>query len=112
MPSSSTSAGRAAAASGSREGGAVMKLCQFEVPGAGRRVGVVEGAEVVDITARAAGVGSVLDLVRQGRTPAGVERLARRLARAPRRPRHPWSALDPAPRPRPARPPPPLHPPP
>jgi len=77
-----------------------MKLCQFEVPGAGRRVGVVEDAEVIDITARAAGVGSVLDLVRQGRTPAGVERLARRLARASRRPRHPWSALDRAPGPR------------
>jgi len=76
-----------------------MKLCQFEVPGTGLRIGVVEGDAVIDITARAAGVSSVLDLVRQGRTPTGLERLARRLARAPRRPRYPWSVLDRAPGP-------------
>ena len=74
-----------------------MKLCQFAVPGAGQRVGLVEGDSVIDITARGEGVTSVLELIRRGRTPAGIERLARRLGRGPRRPRQPWSALDRAP---------------
>jgi 2-dehydro-3-deoxy-D-arabinonate dehydratase len=75
-----------------------MKLCQFQAAGGARRVGVLDGDAVIDITAPRAGVRSVLDLVRQGRTPAGIERLARRLARAPRRPRHAWTGLDRAPR--------------
>jgi 2-dehydro-3-deoxy-D-arabinonate dehydratase len=75
-----------------------MKLCQFQIAGGGRRVGVVEGDTVIDITAPRAGVGSVLDLVTVGRTPAGIERLVRRLARAPRRPCHAWTALDRAPK--------------
>jgi 2-dehydro-3-deoxy-D-arabinonate dehydratase len=74
-----------------------MRLCQFQVPGGGPRVGVVEGDEVVDITAPREGVASALDLVVRGRTGAGIERLARRLARGGRRPRHPWAALDRAP---------------
>jgi 2-dehydro-3-deoxy-D-arabinonate dehydratase len=74
-----------------------MKLCQFQAAGL-RRVGVVDGDAVIDITAPRAGVSSVLDLVTRGRTPAGIERLARQLARAPRRPRYAWSALDRAPR--------------
>jgi 2-dehydro-3-deoxy-D-arabinonate dehydratase len=75
-----------------------MKLCQFEAPGGGRRVGVVDGEAVIDITAPRAGVGSVLELIITGRTPAGIERLARQLARTSRRPRHAWAALDRAPR--------------
>jgi 2-dehydro-3-deoxy-D-arabinonate dehydratase len=75
-----------------------MKLCQFQVAGGARRVGVVDGDTVVDITAPREGIGSTLDLVVAGRTAAGVERLARRLARGPRRPRHAWAALDRAPR--------------
>jgi 2-dehydro-3-deoxy-D-arabinonate dehydratase len=75
-----------------------MKLCQFQVAGAGRRVGVLDGDDVIDITAPRAGVGSVLDLLVAGRTPAGIERLARRLGREPRRRRHAWAALDRAPR--------------
>jgi 2-dehydro-3-deoxy-D-arabinonate dehydratase len=75
-----------------------MKLCQFQVAGGARRVGVVDGDAVIDITAPRAGVGSVLDLVARGRTAAGIERLAGRLARAPRRPRLAWAALDRAPR--------------
>jgi 2-dehydro-3-deoxy-D-arabinonate dehydratase len=74
-----------------------MKLCQFQAPGGARRVGVVDGDAVIDITAPRAGIASVLDLVVQGRTVAGVERLARRLARAPRRPRLAWAAIDRAP---------------
>jgi 2-dehydro-3-deoxy-D-arabinonate dehydratase len=70
-----------------------MRLCQFQTPRDGRRVGLVEGDEVVDLTSRAEGVGSVLDLVVRGRTPAGIERLARRLARG-RRPRLAWRELD------------------
>jgi 2-dehydro-3-deoxy-D-arabinonate dehydratase len=75
-----------------------MKLCQFQVAGGGRRVGVVDGEAVIDITAPRAGAGSVLDLIRAGRTPAGIERLARKLSRAPRRARYSWAVLDRAPR--------------
>jgi 2-dehydro-3-deoxy-D-arabinonate dehydratase len=73
-----------------------VKLCQFQGARGGRRVGVVEGDTVVDITAPREGVASVLDLIRRGRSARGIERLARRLARG-RRPRHPWRALDRAP---------------
>ena len=73
-----------------------MKLCQFQTV-AGRRVGVVEGETVVDITAPRAGAGSVLELIRTGRTGTGIERLARQLARGARRPRLAWAALDRAP---------------
>jgi 2-dehydro-3-deoxy-D-arabinonate dehydratase len=75
-----------------------MKLCQFQAPGGARRVGLLDGDTVVDITAPRAGIASVLDLVVRGRTAAGVERLARRLARAPRRARLAWATLDRAPR--------------
>jgi 2-dehydro-3-deoxy-D-arabinonate dehydratase len=77
-----------------------MRLCQFQVPGAGRRVGLVDGDAVVDITAPREGVTSVLDLLRRGRAPAGIERLARRLARPRARRRYAWVALDRAPGPR------------
>jgi len=53
-----------------------MKLCQFQTPRGGRRVGVVDGDAVVDITVAAERVTSVLDLVLRGRTPAGIERSA------------------------------------
>ena len=75
-----------------------MKLCQFQVAGGGRRVGVLDGDDVIDITAPRARVSSVLDLLITGRTPVGIERLARRLGREPRRRRHAWAALDRAPR--------------
>ncbi len=76
-----------------------MKLCQFQGPGGGRRVGLLDGDAVIDITARADGVESVGDLLLRGRTAAGMERLARRLARGRRR-RYPWRGLDRAPGPR------------
>jgi 2-dehydro-3-deoxy-D-arabinonate dehydratase len=60
---------------------------------------VVEDAGVVDITSRAARVASVLDLIVQGRSGAGVERLARGLARG-KRPRVALADLDRAPSPR------------
>jgi 2-dehydro-3-deoxy-D-arabinonate dehydratase len=71
-----------------------MRLCQFVLPGRGRRVGAVEGDAVVDITAPRRGIGSVLELLTRGRTAAGIERLARRLARERRRPRYAWADLD------------------
>ncbi len=77
-----------------------MKLCQVFVPGAGKRVGVVDPrGGVTDITAPGAEVRSVLDLIRLGRTPAGIDRLAARLARG-KRPRFTLPALDVAPSPR------------
>jgi len=75
-----------------------MKLCQFQAAGGGRRVGVLDGDAVIDITAPRAGAGSVLELVLTGKTATGIERLARQLSRAPRRPRHAWAALDRAPK--------------
>jgi 2-dehydro-3-deoxy-D-arabinonate dehydratase len=57
---------------------------------------MVEGDVVVDLTAPSLGIRSTLDLLRHGRTGAGVERLVRRLARG-RRPRHSWADLDRAP---------------
>jgi len=74
-----------------------MRLCQFQVPGAGRRVGVVDGDVVSDVTAPRDGVGSVLDLIVRGRTAAGVERLARRLAGGRACRRYAWRDLDCAP---------------
>src|SRR5207253_1362706 len=50
-----------------------MKLCQYFLPRGGKRVGVVEDGRVVDITSRPAKVASVLDLIVQGRSAAGVE---------------------------------------
>ena len=73
-----------------------MKLCQVQVAGR-RRVGLVDGETVVDITVPGERVVSVVDLLVRGRTPAGIERLARRLARGPRRPRYAWPTVDRAP---------------
>ena len=52
-----------------------MKLCQFQAAGGGRRVGVLDGDTVIDITAPRAGAGSVLDL-RPGRQDGGRDRAA------------------------------------
>jgi 2-dehydro-3-deoxy-D-arabinonate dehydratase len=70
-----------------------MKLCQFQTPRGGRRVGVVDGDTVVDITAPSEGVRSVLDLLVRGKTPTGIDRLAGRLSGG-RRPRQPWREID------------------
>ena len=76
-----------------------MKLCQFWMPGRGRRVGVVEGDEIVDVTSRPAGVTSVLDAVARAGTAARLERLVAPLARRSRA-RLAFAALDRAPSPR------------
>jgi 2-dehydro-3-deoxy-D-arabinonate dehydratase len=76
-----------------------MKLCQFHLPGKGTRVGVVDGESVLDITAPKAGIASMLDLVTNGGTAAGVERLARAAAKKSKT-RHAWKDLDRAPSPK------------
>jgi len=71
-----------------------MKLVQFFLPGKGQRVGLVRGDRVLDITAPEEGVRSVLDLVVQGKTAAGLTRRAEWLARRMRRKALDWPALQ------------------
>lgn len=49
-----------------------MKLIQFYLPGKGKRVGVVQGDRVLDVTSADEGVRHTLDLVTQGKTARGV----------------------------------------
>ena len=64
-----------------------MKLVQFSLPGKGKRVGLVQGDRVLDITCPEEDVRSTLDLVAQGKSAVGlVSRgtwLAKRLHRRP-----------------------------
>ncbi len=64
-----------------------MKVVQYFLPGRGKRVALVQGDRVLDITSPEEGVCSSLDLVTQGKTAAGLVRratwLARRLCRRP-----------------------------
>lgn len=76
-----------------------MKLCQFFVPGKGKRVGIVSGDAVLDVTAPRAGAGSVLELITTTGTAAALERRVRALAKSART-RVPWASLDRAPSPR------------
>ena len=76
-----------------------MKLCQFFVPGKGKRVGIVTGDTVLDVTAPRDGVSSVLELIVSAGTAASLERRARALAKAART-RLPWESLDRPPSPR------------
>ncbi|MGE5851396.1 MAG: fumarylacetoacetate hydrolase, partial [Candidatus Methylomirabilota bacterium] len=71
-----------------------MKLVQFFLPGKGQRVGLVRGDRVLDITAHEEGVRSVLDLVVQGKTAAGLAKRAEWLARRLRRKALDWPALQ------------------
>jgi 2-dehydro-3-deoxy-D-arabinonate dehydratase len=71
-----------------------MKLVQFFLPGKGQRVGLVRGDRVLDITAPEEGVRSVLDLVVQGKTAAGLTKRAEWLARRLRRKALDWPALQ------------------
>lgn len=58
-----------------------MKLVQFFLPGKGKRIGLVRGDRVMDITSTEEGVRSTLDLVTQGRTLQGMMTRATWLAR-------------------------------
>jgi 2-dehydro-3-deoxy-D-arabinonate dehydratase len=62
-----------------------MKLVQFFVPGKGKRVGVLRGDRVLDITRAEEGIASTLDLLQQGKTTGGVRTRAEWLLRATRR---------------------------
>jgi 2-dehydro-3-deoxy-D-arabinonate dehydratase len=76
-----------------------MKLCQFFLPGKGKRVGVIEGDAVVDVTAPRAGATAVTDLIAAAGTAPRLESRMRALSRAART-RLPWASLDRAPSPR------------
>lgn len=75
-----------------------MKLCQFHLPTKGRRVGVVEGDAVADITAPKAGAASVLALIESCGSAERLERRARQLLKGTRT-RIAWRELDRAPSP-------------
>ena len=70
-----------------------MKLCQFYVPGKGKRVGVVDGDEVIDVTAPKNGAGSALEIITAAGTADRLERQLRALARRART-RLAWRDLD------------------
>lgn len=71
-----------------------MKLVQFFLPGKGKRVGLIRGDRVLDITAPEEGVQSSLDLVEQGKTAAGVVKRAEWLAKRLHRKALDWPALQ------------------
>lgn len=71
-----------------------MKLVQFFLPGKGKRVGLVRGDRVLDITAPEEGVQSVLDLVVQGKSAPGLLKRAEWLARRLHRKAVDWPALQ------------------
>jgi 2-dehydro-3-deoxy-D-arabinonate dehydratase len=58
-----------------------MKLIQFFLPGKGKRVGLVQGDRVLDVTSSEEDVRSTLDLVTQGKTAQGVVTRASWLAK-------------------------------
>jgi 2-dehydro-3-deoxy-D-arabinonate dehydratase len=76
-----------------------VKLCQFFLPGKGKRVGVVQGETVLDVTAPRAGAASVTDLIAAAGTAPRLESRVRALVKAART-RIPWRSLDLAPSPR------------
>ncbi len=71
-----------------------MKLVQFFLPGKGKRVGLVRGDRVLDVTAPDEGVHSALDLVEQGKTAAGLVKRAEWLSRRLHRKALDWPALQ------------------
>jgi 2-dehydro-3-deoxy-D-arabinonate dehydratase len=71
-----------------------MKLVQFFLPGKGKRVGLVRGDRVLDVTAPDEGVHSALDLVEQGKTAAGLVKRAEWLSRRLRRKALDWPTLQ------------------
>jgi len=71
-----------------------MKLVQFFLPGKGKRVGLVRGDRVLDVTALDEGVHSTLDLVQQGKTAAGLVKRTEWLSRRLHRKALDWPALQ------------------
>jgi 2-dehydro-3-deoxy-D-arabinonate dehydratase len=70
-----------------------MKLIQFFLPGKGRRVGLVQGDRVLDLTSTEEDVRSTLDLVTQGKTAQGLIARATWLARRLHRKGLDWREL-------------------
>lgn len=77
-----------------------MRFVQFVVPGRGRRVGIVEGDQVIDISDPRGGVTSFTDLLRVGRSLRGIVREAKGLARRRTAARYGLADLDRPPGPR------------
>lgn len=71
-----------------------MKLIQFFLPGKGKRVGLVQGDRVLDVTSTEEGVRSTLDLVTQGKTAQGLVVRATWLARRLHRKGLDWRELQ------------------
>jgi len=74
-----------------------MKLIQFFLPGKGKRVGVIQGDRVMDITSTDEGVRCTLDLVAQGKTARGVVTRASWLSKRLHRRGLDWRELQQAP---------------
>jgi 2-dehydro-3-deoxy-D-arabinonate dehydratase len=74
-----------------------MKLVQFFLPGKGKRVGVVQGDRLLDITSGEEGVACTLDLLVQGKTAQGVTTRATWLTRRIHRKALDWKELRRAP---------------
>lgn len=74
-----------------------MKLIQFFLPGKGKRVGVIQGDRVLDITSSEEGVRCTLDLIAQGKTARGVVTRASWLVKKLHRRGLDWRELQQAP---------------
>jgi len=71
-----------------------MKLIQFFLPGKGKRVGVIQGDRVLDITSSDEDIRCTLDLVAQGKTARGVVARATWLAKTLHRRGLDWRELQ------------------
>jgi 2-dehydro-3-deoxy-D-arabinonate dehydratase len=76
-----------------------MKVCQFFLPDRGKRVGVIEGDTVVDVTSSRNGAGSVLELIEGAGTASRLDRDLRARVKSARS-RMSWQDLDRAPSPK------------
>jgi 2-dehydro-3-deoxy-D-arabinonate dehydratase len=76
-----------------------MKLCQFHVPDRGKRVGVVVGDQVLDVTSARDGGPTVLALIEASPSATALDRRLQGLVKTART-RLPWRTLERAPSPR------------
>jgi 2-dehydro-3-deoxy-D-arabinonate dehydratase len=74
-----------------------VKLIQFFLPGKGKRVGVIQGDRVLDITSGDEGVRCTLDLLAQGKTARGVVTRASWLVKTLHRRGLDWREIQQAP---------------
>jgi len=71
-----------------------MRLIQFFLPGKGKRVGVIQGERVLDITSSDEDIRCTLDLVAQGKTAQGVVARASWLTKTLHRRGFDWRELQ------------------